>query len=71
MSCYHPLKAVASGQTVNGKTNYHFLTDAYLMEYQAKNGHPFPEEKITYLPCGKCIGMGRVVRLATKTSAKS
>lgn len=56
MSCYHPLKAVASGQTVNGKTNYHFLTDAYLMEYQAKNGYPFPEDQITYLPCGKCIG---------------
>lgn len=56
MSCYHPLKALAVGKTMNGKTNYKFINDYFLINYKMRTGKPFPEDKIQYLPCGQCLG---------------
>lgn len=56
MSCYHPLKALAVGKTMNGKTQYKFINDYFLINYKMRTGKPFPEDKIQYLPCGQCLG---------------
>lgn len=57
LACYHPLKAIATGaKTINGKTVYKFLSDYYLMEYKFSHGHPYPEDRIQYIPCGQCVG---------------
>lgn len=56
MPCYHPLKAVPSGLTEKGKTNYRFLSDSFLMEFKIRNGYDFPSSAIQLLPCGQCLG---------------
>ena len=56
MPCYHPLKAIASGKTENGKTNYRFITETWLLNYKVKYGHDFAPDKIQKIPCGQCIG---------------
>lgn len=50
MSCYHPLHAIPNGKTINGKTNYRFLSDLYLAT------HPELEKQCTLIPCGQCLG---------------
>lgn len=50
MSCYHPLRAIATdSKTVNGKTVYQFLGP--LEDYSK-----YPPDKIQLIPCGQCIG---------------
>lgn len=56
MSCYHPLKALEVGKTENGKKNFRFLSDGFFIEYKAKYGREFPQDKLTLLPCGQCLG---------------
>lgn len=56
MSCYHPLKAIESGKTVNGKRNLKILSAGFLDEWRVRNGKPFPEEHLITLPCGQCLG---------------
>ncbi len=56
IACYHPLKAIVSGTTVNGKRNFQFMSESRLLEYRAKHGKPFPEDKLVLLPCGQCKG---------------
>lgn len=41
---------------MNGKTNYKFINDYFLINYKMRTGKPYPEDKIQYLPCGQCLG---------------
>lgn len=56
MSCYHPLKAIVNGKTENGKKNLKILSESWLLEYKARNGHEFSKEHLVTLPCGQCVG---------------
>lgn len=49
MACYHPLRGLVLGQTVNGKKNIKILPNSDF-------SFEVPDAEYINIPCGKCIG---------------
>lgn len=59
MACYHPLYAMVTGLTDNGKKAIRIYSAIELPNF--KRAHPEIKEWLT-IPCGKCIGFALTTR---------
>lgn len=58
LACYHPLNAiiVPNQKSINGKKVIKIVDPLFFLNFEIRNGKPFPEEYKMLLPCGQCVG---------------